>query len=1074
MKRFFQLLWCCLLVSPIALCQSPEIVRGPYLQKAFTTQPGAFSTSSITIRWRTNVPTVGRVVYSENSDFTQLGPNSPFVDETTRSTEHSATLSDLIPNKQYRYYIGTGNDAVNPANSRLVLEKSADHFFKTPPLRDRKKLTKMWVLGDFGAFPPSDFINRQDSTIAAFKDFMIKNNTGPMDLWLWLGDNAYDGGKNVDYDSTVFNKKRSRYDWMFRQTPFYPIPGNHEYQFIGQREQHRLPPHDIDYFKIVSTFENGEAGGEPSGKKEYYSFDYSNIHIIGLDSYGYEKAGDTYNNILSPSSVQYQWLERDLIKAQANSNINWIIVMLHHPPYTGGTHNSDLTTQPDVELGALRRNLIPLLDKYKVDLVLSGHSHGYERSRLMKGHTGFSNTFDKAQHTPAVSSYAQGSGRYDGTANSCFYHKKSAAKENEGIVYVVNGAGGRSQTAISNRPLVDSLMQSAKTTATGGSMYLEVDNKKLSAKFIAINNQVLDQFTIYKDTESFTIPQTDGITRTAVCECTDLITDDNRGDFKYFTHYIDGKGNLLLSINKLGHDIGKTGVPPFEVKLGGAKGRQNVGAYYADNLNYVRSDQIRLFSSGWRVMNRYWTVKPQTELSGNEQVIVRHYYKLYDWDDLGRMRHDEFMFYKINSLTKEYTIDPQTDIHNKLPGAESLNKDGIWLYENGFHTSIATYNQASIATFKWTNGLSKIFANTHLYKNLYKNYPYGYPYTRDSTIDNVANFSGEFVVGRLNGGGGIGGQTYSINPRGTNIALRAGSEWYFYAKGQAPPDIAGFNWKGGQDGFNSDHLYESYDTRARWNRGPAPLGYSPIDLEGARRDGEKTLIPACQNQLNCYEDRGEYSNIREGCAPCTSKWITTYYRSYINADNFSYFKSIIINYKRDDGIVIYFNGKEAHRENLPSGAITYNTLASNASNENEWITKVIPNNGTYIREGTNTIAVEIHQVSEVSSDARFDMEIIFSPDVIPATTRLAALEEAVPTESITVLYPNPTENGKVYFTEAIPYETVRVVDTRGVVVRYISEPGILNELDLSALSTGIYILSSQNKNKTSHFKIVKK
>lgn len=1030
------------------------------MQKAFTAKQNTANSASITFRWRTDVPTLGRVVYSENPDYQLLGSSSPFVDETTSTTEHIVTLTNLKANQQYRYYIGTTN--------ATVLEKSPDHIFRTPPAPEAKKKTKMWVLGDFGAYPADNFNNRQDSTTAAFRDFMTQNNTGPMDLWLWLGDNAYDGGNDFEFQASIFDKPRSRYDWILRQTPFYPIPGNHEYQFIGQREQHRLPPHDIDYFKIVSTFQNGEGGGEPSGKKEYYSFNYSNIHIIGLDSYGYEKAGDTYNNILSPSSVQYQWLERDLIKCQTDSNIDWIIIMLHHPPYTGGTHNSDRTTGSDVELGALRRNLVPLLDKYKVDLVLSGHSHGYERSRLMKKHTGFSTTFDKNVHTPELGGNAQSSGRYDGTPNSCFFYKNSIAEENEGVVYVVNGGGGRSESLVTNSTLITNLM--AGSSVKGGSMYLEVENKRLTAKFISVDKQVLDQFTIYKDTDGFNVPKTDGITRTAVCECTDPVTDDNRGDYKYFTHYVDNKGNLLLSINKLGHEIGKSGVPPFEVKLGGTKGRQNVGPYYADGLNYVRSDQTRSFGSGWRVMNRHWSIKPQTELSGNEQVIVRHYYKLYDLDDLG-MRHGNLMFYKINSLTQQYTLDPQTGIHNRLPGAVSYNKNGIWLYETRFNN-----RQTSMATYRWKDGLEAIYGSSHLYPNLYPNYPFGFPYTRDPTIDSLANFAGDFVVGRLNGGGGIGGQTFTVNPRGTTIALPAGSDWYFQAKGQAPPDIAGFNWKGAQDKLNIDYIYESYDTYAKWSRGVSPLGYSPTDLKGARRDGERTLIPACQNQLLCYEDRGEYSTVKAGCDPCTTRWTTTYYRSSFNVDNFSYYKSILINYKRDDGVIIYFNGKELKPRdtNMTSKSITYDTLANGPANELEWLTVAIANDGNLIRQGTNTVAVELHQNSNTSSDAHFDMEIILSPDVVSIPARIAAWEAPIPSEPITILYPNPTENGKVYFNQTVHYETFRIMDSRGVVLRYIAEPGSMQELDVSGLSAGTYIMSSQNRNKTTHFRIVKK
>ena len=93
-------------------------------------------------------------------------------------------------------------------------------------------------------------------------------------------------------------------------------------------------------------------------------------------------------------------------------------------------------------------------------------------------------------------------------------------------------------------------------------MYIEVENKRLTAKFIAINNQVMDQFTIYKDLDNFTVPRTNGTSYTATCECTEDLGVNNS-----FTHYLDNKGNLLLSINKHNINIGKVGVPPFEVKL---------------------------------------------------------------------------------------------------------------------------------------------------------------------------------------------------------------------------------------------------------------------------------------------------------------------------------------------------------------------------------------------------------------------------------------------------------------------------------------------------------------------------
>ena len=73
-------------------------------------------------------------------------------------------------------------------------------------------------------------------------------------------------------------------------------------------------------------------------------------------------------------SPQYQWLEKDL----AANKALWTIVFFHHPPYTKRSHDSDV----EVALGEVRQTLVPLFDKYKVDLVLNGHSHVYELSLI--------------------------------------------------------------------------------------------------------------------------------------------------------------------------------------------------------------------------------------------------------------------------------------------------------------------------------------------------------------------------------------------------------------------------------------------------------------------------------------------------------------------------------------------------------------------------------------------------------------------------------------------------------------------------------------------------------------------
>ncbi|MGX5854017.1 metallophosphoesterase [Dyadobacter jiangsuensis] len=1058
MRPTLSVLSFCLLLFSTCFAQTPKITRGPYLQMAYSKKLNEFaSTASITIRWQTDIKNIGRVVYSSEPEYELLGNGSPIAEEPAATTDHIITLTGLKPDQQYRYYIGSWIPPAFPEQ----LEKTPDNFFRTPPLPGVKKKVKMWVLGDFGYTPSQpDTASRQDSVINSWKDYMTVNKTGPMDLWLWLGDNAYEQGTKDQYQDHVFDRRRLRYDFMFRQTPFFATPGNHDYYDSTKTEDDlkaRRLDKKIHYYSVVNNFTNGEGGGEPSFTEAYYSFDYANIHFISLDSFGFEKEGDDKSSILAPASVQTQWLRRDLAKANANPDINWVIVFTHMPPYTGGSHNSD----DEPELMYIRQNLVPILDDYKVDLLVTGHSHGYERSRLMRGLKTASADFVSNIHNPVLTSNAQDNARYDGTPNSCFYYKNSAAAKNEGIVYVVNGAGGRKgekeySSNVKNPGLVNRLM-AASALLSGGSMYIEVENKRLTAKYISANKQVVDQFTIFKDLDGFTVPETDNTVRTAICECADA---QPGGD--NFTHYVDNKGNLLLSINKHDLSIGKAGVAPFEVKLGGAPGRTEVGAL-GPGTNYVRSDRPRSFSSNWRVMNRYWSIKPNPELTGKQQVTVRHYYKDADLISLRyndgayeQIGHFSLRFFKINSLTTTYSLDPTTGVHNTIKAASDFNKDGIWLYD--VKQSNITDQQPTPLEYKWRYG----FNQPEVFFYPTKSYPF---------------YSGEFVVGRLNGGGGIGGQAYNLNPRGTVVLLHAGSYWRYFAQGIVPPDHGIFNWKGGQD---PDEVNvedpPNYDSDSNWPSGPAPFGYSPN-----REDGERTLLPACQAELDCYEALGPNSYLRAGCVttPCATRWITSYFRhtARISSQSMAYHKSFIINYKRDDGVVIYINGKPL---NLPDGnmgtttPVTFNTTASNASPEYTWQTVVVPNDGSFFRLGQNTIAAELHQTSATSSDLHFDMDITMSPEVLTAPTRLAPMTEPRGLSSEFIIYPNPVDQDRIVFDTPLEYETMRITDSKGIVRRYVSTPGTLKELDISGLPAGIFILSSQHKGEVRHYKVIKK
>jgi hypothetical protein len=105
------------------------------------------------------------------------------------------------------------------------------------------------------------------------------------------------------------------------------------------------------------------------------------------------------------------------------------------------------------------------------------------------------------------------------------------------------------------------------------------------------------------------------------------------------------------------------------------------------------------------------------------------------------------------------------------------------------------------------------------------------------------------------------------------------------------------------------------------------------------------------------------------------KHITTYLRHTFNGANAVQYDSLIFDVLRDDGVVVFINGIEAFRSNMPSGLIGFDTTASSTvggADETTYYRYTVDNN---LLPGLNTIAVELHQADGTSSDLSFDMEV---------------------------------------------------------------------------------------------------
>ncbi|MGV3659526.1 MAG: Ig-like domain-containing protein [Prosthecobacter sp.] len=112
--------------------------------------------------------------------------------------------------------------------------------------------------------------------------------------------------------------------------------------------------------------------------------------------------------------------------------------------------------------------------------------------------------------------------------------------------------------------------------------------------------------------------------------------------------------------------------------------------------------------------------------------------------------------------------------------------------------------------------------------------------------------------------------------------------------------------------------------------------------------------------------------------PSGGRYITTYFRRSFTANAAAAIQGLNMNILRDDGVVVYINGTEVARHNLPAGAINYLTDTPDivdGANESTYF----PATATpfpVLVEGQNTIAVEVHQRDGNSSDLGFDLELI--------------------------------------------------------------------------------------------------
>ncbi|MFQ5930951.1 MAG: purple acid phosphatase family protein, partial [Nitrospiraceae bacterium] len=435
----FALLWVWIALGLVGAL--PEVavaltlLRSPYLQQGTPT--------SMLIRCRTDVASESRVSYGASPNDLSNTVTVPLL-----TTEHEVKISGLVPATEYFYSVGTSSITLAGGDN--------DHFFVTSPVAGTQTPIRIWVIGDSGLCAQTQ---QGCNDAAAVRDAYLNfAGTNIADVWLLLGDNAYNSGTDVEYTEGFFDV----YPTVMRNTVVWPAPGNHEF---GASDS---PTQSGPYYESFTMPKMGEAGGVASGTEAYYSFDFGNVHFIAIDSHDTDR---------SVGGAMYNWLEADLMASVQD----WVIAYWHHPPYSKGSHDSDTESQ----LVEMRERFVPLLEDFGVDLQLTGHSHSYERSMLIDGHYGFSATFDPVLHALDAG---------DGDPNGDGAYKKATLEPapHEGAVYSVVGSSSRNDGGLTAHPIM------VIGVNLEGSMVIDIKGSQLDARWIDKNGTLVDHFQILK------------------------------------------------------------------------------------------------------------------------------------------------------------------------------------------------------------------------------------------------------------------------------------------------------------------------------------------------------------------------------------------------------------------------------------------------------------------------------------------------------------------------------------------------------------------------------------------------
>lgn len=174
----------------------------------------------------------------------------------------------------------------------------------------------------------------------------------------------------------------------------------------------------------------------------------------------------------------------------------------------------------------------------------------------------------------------------------------------------------------------------------------------------------------------------------------------------------------------------------------------------------------------------------------------------------------------------------------------------------------------------------------------------------------------------------------------------------------------GAKWKFLADGSDQGAAWRAPDFNdSAWPEGPAKLGFGDEDVATVVGSG----------------------------ASAGARVPTTYFRHTFTVVDAATLENFLVRLMRDDGAIVYLNGVEIYRSNMPEGEVSFATLAASAiggDDETVFVSKFFKEN--HLKEGRNVLAVEVHQSEAASSDLGFNLELLARYQLVPPTVAITS------------------------------------------------------------------------------------